>query len=511
VRASLVRACEPEYSGADQGTMALTTEARKPAGYAKNIILRFAHLLTAQGVDGILGALFFLYLAWWDKDFFGEVMLAQAAGAILVKVVSFGLYYPQVADLTRADEQEKAGIINNVNVIKVGLSVVSMLGLWVVTGFQGYSYRMTWILLVIALGNAMEAIADSFFADMRVRGLQTTEARVKIGGSVAAYGYGLATVAMGMSPFVVALFKLVSGTIRIVLGLRWHVKVYSHQLFVLSEQWFAVYTMFSRAAIFALIQILGTIYNKLNFFFLERASGPDGVALYSATYNLVDPVSTVASEQLLGWVVFPVLSVLWWKKREEVGPLVKNTALWLVVIACPIMFFLYAESNLLIGLIFPAGFAEAAGLQEYLVWSIPLSFESNLFQYVMVVAGASKMLLLFQALTALSNLVYNLLMVERFGPLGACLVLVFTKLTMTVLVFAYCQLKFRYFRLKDFLFPFALAAGGLALFYVATPICGLHLAVALTLVVYMAVLWRLGMNFLGHFPRKAQSMPESGA
>lgn len=489
--------------------MALTTEARKTTGYAKSIILRFTHLLSAQGVDGVFSTLFFLYLAWLDKDFYGEVMLAQAAGAILVKVVSFGLYYPQVADLTRADEQDKTGIINNVNTIKVSLLVISMLVLWVVTGFRGYSARMTWIVLVIALGNAVEAIADSFFADMRVRGLQRTEARIEIGGCIAAYGYGLVTALMGMPPFVVALYKLVSGVIRVVLGFGWHIKRYSYRRSILPKEWSAVYAMVSRAAIFALIQIFGTVYNKLNFFFLERASGRDGVALYSATYNLVDPVSTLASEQLLGWVVFPVLSVLWWKKREEVAPLVRNTALWLIVIASPIMFFLYAESKLLVGLIYPAEYAEAAALQEYLVWSIPLSFESNLFQYVMMVAGAPRMLLLFQALTTLLNLGYNLLLVERFGPLGACLVLVFTKLTMTIFASIYCQVRFRYFHVRDLFFPCALAAGGIAFFTVAKPVLGLHLAVASTLMVYLVVLWRLGMKLLGDFPRKAHNSPET--
>lgn len=118
------------------------------------------------------------------------------------------------------------------------------------------------------------------------------------------------------------------------------------------------------------------------------------------------------------------------------------------------------------------------------------------------------MLLLFQALTTLLNLVYNLLLVERFGPLGACLVLVFTKLTMTILAFIYCQARFRYFHVRDLFFPCALAAAGLAFFTVAKPVCGLHLAVVLTLVVYLAVLWKLGMKFLGDFPRKAQDQSE---
>ena len=487
--------------------MAPLSEAPQHSSYAKSILLRFAHLLSAQGVDGVLSTLFFLYLAWLNKEFYGEVMLAQAAGAILVNVVQFGLYYPQVGDLSRADDREKAAIVNRVTIIKVGLLTISALTLWAVTAYQGYSTSMAWIVLMIALGNGAEAVADSFFADLRVRGLQQIEARMKIGASGAAYGYGLVTAAMGLPPVVVALFKLVSGLIRVLFGFGWYLRAYSSRLSLLPDDWSAIYGILGKAFIFALIQILGTVYNKLNFFFLERAAGREGVALYSSTYNLVDPVSTLASEQLLAWVVFPVLAILWWKKKEQVAPLVRNTALWLIMIALPIVFALHTESDLLIRLIYPSEYSGAASLQRYLVWSIPLSFESNLFQYVMVVAGAARMLLLFQGLTTVMNLVYNVLLVQPFGPLGGCLVLVFTKLTMTVFAFTYCQVRYRYFSARDFLFPCTLALAGLGFYVSVRPVVGLHVGVGLTLAMYLGLLWRFGMKFLGDFPRKSEEEP----
>ena len=41
----------------------------------------------------------------------------------------------------------------------------------------------------------------------------------------------------------------------------------------------------SASVTFALIEILGIIYNKTNIFFLESATGIKGVALYGATWN----------------------------------------------------------------------------------------------------------------------------------------------------------------------------------------------------------------------------------
>lgn len=482
--------------------MALVNKIARRDGYAKSILLRFAHLLSAQGVEGIASTLFFLYLAWLDKDFYGEVMLALAAGAILTKVVNFGLYYPQVADLGRADDEEKAAITSRVNIIKGCLLFVSVLALWGVSGYRGYSTQLGWILLVIALGFGIEELADTFFADMRVRGLQKTEARIKILASAGSYGYGLVTALLGFPPVFVALFKLVSGSIRLIPSVIWYAKTYSSKLSVIPSARSPVIATFRTASIFALIQILGTVYNKLNYFFLEQAAGRDGVAVYSATYNIVDPVSILASEQLLGWVVFPVLSVLWWTRRDEVALLVRNTALWLIAIAVPIMFVLHAESGLIIGLLYPSEFAEAASLQTYLVWSILLSFESNLFQYVMVVAGAARTLLLFQAITTAMNLFLNVLLVGPLGPLGACLVLVLTKLTMTMLAFVYCQASFRFFKLSDFVFPIVVSLLAVAAFAITRPLVGQHVAVVVSMIAYGGLLWKLGFRHLGVFPKK---------
>jgi O-antigen/teichoic acid export membrane protein len=220
--------------------------------------------------------------------------------------------------------------------------------------------------------------------------------------------------------------------------------------------------MFKAALVFGLIEILGTVYNKTNVFFLERATGVKGVAYYSATWNIVDPVSVLASEQLLGWVIFPLLAALWAKNREGVGPLVKNSAQWLMALAFPVMFVLYAEAPLIIGLVYPSEFAPAVDMQRMLVWTIVLSFENNLFAYVMMTAGAARLLLAFAACSTLINLALNVVLVERFGLMGGCLVIIFTKLIMTVLTYAYCSMKLKILRITDFVLPKTAGNGGVS-------------------------------------------------
>ncbi len=179
----------------------------------------------------------------------------------------------------------------------------------------------------------------------------------------------------------------------------------------------------------------------------------------------------------------------------------------MLVIAFPIMFLLHSESELLIKLAYynrPA-YNDAIWMQQYLVWTIPLSFESNLFQYVMMVAGAVKVLLGFQVAATALNLIFNVVLVKPLGLTGGCLVIILTKLSMAVFTFLYCQIRFRFFKWWDFVFPVGLGAACYCLFLGLQPLVTIHPAVALTLAAYFIVVWKLGPKFLGGIPRKEKA------
>jgi len=465
----------------------------------KGIVSRFAHLLSAQTVEGIASTFFFLYLAWLDATLYGEVMYALAAGAVVMKVVLFGLYYPLVADLGEAEKDETPRIIDGVNVIKLCLLVPAMIVILGAAYYKRFSFRMAWVLFFVCLGFGLESFSETFFADFRVRGRQDQEARIKIASTVAAYGYGFLCAFFGLNPMVVGLFKLVSALVRLVFGLLAYLKTYSTKLFS-APAWQGVWHMFRAATVFALIDILSIVYNKTNIFFLESAVSVKGVAFYSATYNLVDAVSVLASEQLLGWVIFPLLASLWWSSREQVGPIVRRTSQWLLALAFPIMFVLYTESETIIQIVYPGDFKDAAWMQRYLVWTILLSFQSNLFFYVMMVAGAAKLLLVFAAVATALNLLFNVLLVYPYGLAGGCMVIILTKLVMTILTFLYCQLRFRWFRPGDFVFTALLAGASLLLFLPASHFMSVHWATVVTLLFYGLILWKTGSAFTGGMP-----------
>lgn len=466
----------------------------------KRILTRFAHLLSAQAVDGLLTTVWFLYMTWVDKSVFGTIMYALAGGAIVTRVVQFGLYYSLVGYLSRVDPKEIPGVLHSVNVIKLLLLVPTMVVLLGLSIYWDLSFEIGGTLFFVCLGFGLEVIADTFFADMRVQGRQDQEARIKMTSSVVCMAYAFIATAGGFGPVLIALFKPISAVVRIVLSVLNYVRTYSGIPWR-TTQWASVWSLFTGASVFAVIQILGLFYNRTNVFFLERSTGVDGVALYSAAYNVIDPISGLASEQLLGWVVFPLLAVLWRENRESIGPVVRTSSRWLLMIAFPIMFFLGIASDSIVSIVFPPDFQDSAWLMKYLVWTIVLSFEANLFAYVMMVSRAEKVLLVFACVGTVFNLLLNVALVEPYGLAGGCLVIIFTKLAMTILTFVYCQWRFHLFRPTDIVYSAVLLIASLGTFALLEPLITDIPAMVVTLMMYGLVLLKTGPKYIGDLPK----------
>jgi O-antigen/teichoic acid export membrane protein len=321
--------------------------------------------------------------------------------------------------------------------------------------------------------------------------------------------YAFLSTATGLGAVFVSLFKLVSAVIRIALVAINHMRTYSGTPWRITH-WASVWGLFTGASVFALIQILGLFYNRTNVFFLERVTGVKGVALYSAAYNLVDPVSGLASEQLLGWVVFPLLAFLWREKKENIGPVVRTSARWLLVIAFPIMFFLGIMGEAIVDIIYPPELRLCSWMLPYLVWTIVLSFEVNLFAYVMMVSGGQRTLLAFACVVTVCNLLFNVTLVQPYGLLGGCLVIILTKLVMTILTLVYCQWRFRFFGIADIVYPALLSTVSVGMFVLLEPYITRIPALAVALAAFGLVLLKTGPTYIGDLPKAPPAREHNG-
>ena len=181
------------------------------------------------------------------------------------------------------------------------------------------------------------------------------------------------------------------------------------------------------------------LYNKSNIFFLQNYAGPDGVAQYSVTWQMVDGVSVLTSNLLLKNVLFPLFVNLNRKGPGEMAAVARNCARWLLLASLPIMFVLFVESDRLIGLIYGAGYDRATWLQKILVATVLCSFLHNLAAYLMMAVRRERVLLVFYLAGLAFNLAACAWLIPRHPLEGAAAVIVLTKGFMVLLTVGYCQ------------------------------------------------------------------------
>lgn len=450
------------------------------------ILSKYAHLLSAHWLREVCQALFFIYLARQSTGSYGEFMLAMGMGGILLLCAEFGFNQSLVAFLSREGTNPGEALVQ-VSIIKGSLLICTWLGMVGFVYWQNYAPSLRMLVLVIGGGIGMEALASTFLVVLRVQGRQDLESRIRYFSTILAFGYGLLTLWWGCAPLIIALYKPIESLTNLVGA--W-VIVWARDHYHLRWSGYRkVWGMAKNGLIFALLDITSIIYNKINLLFLQQAAGSQGVAQYSATWQMVDGISSLVSGILMRSVLFPILARLWQTDRRAVPQFSQKTFGWLMAAALPLMFVLYQESDRLINLIYGSGYQDAVWLQKYLVITVLFAFIHNLAAYLMMSMGRERLLLIFYLVGLTFNLAWCILAIPAFPLLGAALAVILTKGGVAVMSVSYCQRCFGIIPWWPFIQLAAAAITGLLLYYLGLAHLPRIMADALSLVPFLGLGW----------------------
>jgi O-antigen/teichoic acid export membrane protein len=448
------------------------------------ILQKFAYLLSARWVRDALQGVFFIYLARHSTTTYGEFMLALGLGSILLLVSEFGLNLPLVTLLSRQD-REAGAALGQVTLLKGLLLTLAILGAVIFIEWQDYAPALRRVMLLLAIAVALEAMSNTFFVALQVQGRQDLQGKIKALAAALGFGYGLTALILGAAPLAVAAFKLIETLVNLAGGL-W---------LILSQpryrpQWPPVRRLWRTlrlGAVFALIDVAASIYNKANLFFLQRYAGAEAVAQYSVTWGLVESISTLVSSLLLQSILYPLFVRLWQTDREQVPRLAQNTARWLMAAALVVMFVLFSESDRLIGLIFGPRYHDAIWLQKVLVLTVAFAFLHNLAASLIISMGLPRLLLFFYLAGLVINLLWCSLVMPLSPLLGSALAMVITKGAVAALTVGFCQWRLGLIPKKPLLHLVIAALAGLLLYLAAAGRLPRELAEALALAPTLAL------------------------
>lgn len=458
--------------------MRVTPEPAAPPPKLR-IVTKIAYLLGARWFQEALQAVFFIYLARVSTTTYGEFMMALGLGAILLMVAEFGLNLPMVG-LATGSQEKLSDLLSQVLSFKTFCFTLGLFGVMVFVLWQNYPPPLRWLLLVIAAGVGVEALASTFFVIWQVQGRQDLEAKVRALGAGAGFGYGLVGLFFGAAPLFLAFFKLIDSGVKL-LGGVW-LLARQGQVAWLRPGWEKVRTLVRLGLIFAWLEITASIYNKANLFFLQKHGGAEAVAQYSAAWQVVEGLSGMVANLVLQNILYPVFSRLWHQDRPAVHPLAQTTARWLLVLALPLMFILLVESDRIIPMIYGPRYLQAVWVQQYLVATIIIGFWHNLAGFLLLSMRKERRLLSFY----LVGLVFNLAWCSLILPLnplpGAVAAIILSKALVAILTVTYCNYFISFLTWEDLKYTAATLGLSAGLYFGSKPFLPREAAELLTLV-----------------------------
>lgn len=447
---------------------------------------QFSYLLAARWVRDGIQALFLLVLARHSVETYGSIMLAMSLGQILLFCSEFGInqhFMLLLANRTAAP----SAVFRQISLLKATLLMVGGVFMTVFSIWQGYSAELLAMVLIIGLSFGVDALVNSYYVVCQSLGRQDMEARLRGVAAVVGYGAGLLAVFSGASPIMTALFKPIESMTSLagaakMLRRSWKAAT--------APLWSAIWTTWKGTFPFTLMALAAILYNKINMFFLQHYGGAQAVAQYSATWQLVDGISVLASGLLLGNVLFPVFAKLWVKDQRAFTSMAQAHVAQLAALALPLMFVLSVASEHIISLLYGSQYSEAARVQPLLSLCIFFAFVHNLAYYLLLSMRKHLLVLAFFIAGLAVNAALCLLLVPNAPLEGAVWAIVATKGFVALLTVGACQrlLGFLKFRAVAFLLLALVGAAGLTFGgrFLNAPLLG----EALALLLLLFHLWR---------------------
>ncbi|MCX6135645.1 MAG: flippase [Ignavibacteriales bacterium] len=177
---------------------------------------------------------------------------------------------------------------------------------------------------------------------------------------------------------------------------------------------------------FALATIFSAIYFNFDTVLLSKFIGDEAAGVYRAAYNLIFPL-TMFGLAITG-AVFPFASQNYRDRPGEVESVVQRSIVQLLLIALPIAIITTLLSREIVRFLFAPEFAATAECLSILVWFLPVVFLTNFYSNTLGAIDEQTFVLKVTILSALFNIIANLVVIPMYGQVGASINTVLTAL-----------------------------------------------------------------------------------
>ena len=395
----------------------------------KSVLTNSVVLLSSKVVTWALAFVMTIMLPrYLGASSYGKLYFAISITNVFAIMVEFGLNSLVSREIAKKPESTTAYLVNAA-LLKVGLWVVAFA---IMNAFVRIAdYPPTTRLAVLILG---AAIMITSMSSLLVAVLQATRhinwvAISSIAEKAVLTVLGVAALLAGYGMLVIAAIMLVSALVGLVLDLVWFAKL--SRTAPVHEGWegLTLKPLFVKALPFFSVVFLGAIYFRVDVIIMSLVKSSVVVGWYGASYRLFETTNLIPEAFMFAF--FPVFCRMAVRGDNSLALATQKALDLLLLIGIPIAVGLFTLATPIVSTLYGAQFLPAAGSLRLLALATPFLYTNASFVQLLVATDRQKKLAMTAGVAAVVNVGLNLLLIPRYGHIGAAATTVVTEVVVT--------------------------------------------------------------------------------
>jgi len=396
--------------------------------------------VVGEVVSRLLAVLCLIYIArkLGDADF-GRYSFAYSFCGLFVVLLDLGLNTLLVRNLAR-ERRETENYLGNITTMKLFLAAIAFGSIDLVIhllNYPGNVVRLVELMALVTIGTGfLEYLAAAFNSWEKME----YEALLRIVGKIAVFGLGVAVLALGHSLDDLVAVMAVGYLLALSLGF-WllHTRIGPIKLLFDLRLW---KHLFRGAIPLGIAVVFTTVYFRVDVVMLSLMRGNDAeIGWYSAGIRIIDTLGAVPFLIMGG--LFPILSDLYKRDRKALERIYEKTFLLLFVLGVPVAFGTMALAEKLTCLIYGPEFGPTISALRVLALMVVLVYVNYVLLNLLIAMDKQNVNVVSTGLCVPVNVGLNLLLIPKYGYLGAGAATLATELFLFCLSFYFVCRHFR--------------------------------------------------------------------
>ncbi len=395
----------------------------------KNIAKNTSYLTLALVVQKFISFSYFTILARnLDPENLGKYYLAISLTTIFAIFIDLGLVNVLTREVAKTPSRASK-ILGSVLSIKIPLSALALLATIITVYILGYDKLTSQLVYISSICMILDSFTMTFFGVSRGFHNLFYESLSSIIFQVIVLIFGLAALFLGLdlryiigALALASIFNFVYSGLILKFKIKINIRLFYDKAFLKS--------LLLLASPFALYAIFQRVYTYLDSILLSLFSGEAAVGIYQIPFKIIFalqflPLAFTAS-------LYPALSYYWLEDKKQLKVSFSRAMNYLIIVSVPIIFGIIFLADIIIALFKETYFSATLPLQIIIV-SLFFIFLNYPIGSLLNACDKQKKNTRNMLIVTIFSVALNLLLIPKFGVIGASITVVATNFLMFIL------------------------------------------------------------------------------